>query len=75
MRLKSAEDLLLGREYINRQGDYRTAAEIWQQALAVDPDNVELKQALAEAMAKQYMTPERFAQVQEGNDRGAGHRR
>jgi len=66
VRLKSAEDLLLGREYINRQGDYRTAAEIWQQALAVDPDNVELKQALNEAMAKQYMTPERFAQVRKG---------
>ena len=66
VRLKSAEDLLLGKEYISRQGDYRTAAEIWQQQLVVDPDNAELKQAFNEAMAKQYMTPERFAQVQKG---------
>ena len=66
VRMKSAEDLLLGRDYIDLQGDYGTAADIYQRALAIDPNNLELKRAFDEAMAKQFMTPERFAQVRKG---------
>jgi outer membrane protein assembly factor BamE (lipoprotein component of BamABCDE complex) len=32
----------------------------------VDPDNPRLRQELENAQARRYMTPERFAQVQEG---------
>jgi tetratricopeptide (TPR) repeat protein len=66
VRMKSGEDLLLGRDYIDLQGDYRTAADIYQKALAFDSDNIELKRAFDEAMAKQFMSPERFAQVRKG---------
>lgn len=66
VRMKSAEDLLLGRDYIELQGDYRTAADIYQRALAIDADNIELKRAFDEALAKQFMTPERFALVRKG---------
>jgi hypothetical protein len=66
VRMKSSEDLLLGRDYIDLQGDYRTAADIYQKALAIDPGNGELKRAFDDAMAKQFMSPERFAQVRKG---------
>jgi hypothetical protein len=66
IRMKSDEDILLAHEHINEGGDYRTAIDIYEAALAVDPDNPRLKQELEKAQARRYMTPERFAQVQEG---------
>ena len=66
IRLKSDEDILVAREHINEGGDYRMAIDIYEAALAVDPDNPRLRQELERAQARRYMTAERFAQVQEG---------
>lgn len=66
IRLKSAEDMLVAREHIQKGGDYRRAIDIYQQALLVDPENEDLQAALEEAEANRYMTEERFAQVRKG---------
>lgn len=65
-RMKSDEDMLIAREYIERGGDYRKAIEIYETALAVDSDNEKLKAALADAEAKRFMTEERLAGVEKG---------
>lgn len=65
-RLKSAEDMFVAREFIDKGGDYRRALDIFKASLAVDPDNPELKAAIAEAEAKRLVTQERFAQVKKG---------
>lgn len=69
IRLKSHEDILVAREYIERGGDYARAIEIYQTALLVDPDNEELQEAMAWAEANRWMTEERFAQVKKGMSR------
>jgi outer membrane protein assembly factor BamE (lipoprotein component of BamABCDE complex) len=66
IRLKSDEDILLAREYIEEAGDYRRAIEIYETALAADPDNPRLKSELETARARRYVTRERFAEVREG---------
>jgi tetratricopeptide (TPR) repeat protein len=66
IRLKSDEDILTAREHIAEGGDYRMAIDIYEAALAVDPDNPRLRQELEAAQARRYMTAERFAQAQEG---------
>lgn len=66
IRRKSDEDILIAAEHMNEGGDYRTAIDVYEAALAVDPDNPRLRQALEKAQALRYMTRERFAQVQEG---------
>ncbi len=66
IRLKSSEDMVVAREYIEIGGDFRKAIEIYQTALALDPDNGELKAALESAQAKRFMTAERFAAVKKG---------
>lgn len=66
IRLKSDEDILVAREHMNEGGDYRTAIDVFEAALAVDPDNPRLKQELEKAQSRRYMTRERFDQVQEG---------
>jgi tetratricopeptide (TPR) repeat protein len=66
IRLKSDEDILLAREYIEQGGDYRRAIEIYETALAADPDNQRLRQELAAARARRYITRERFTQLREG---------
>ena len=66
LRLKSDEDILVAREHIDEGGDYRTAIDIYEAALAVDPDNPRLREELESAQARRYMTRERFEQVQEG---------
>lgn len=66
IRLKSEEDILVAREHIDEGGDYRTAIDVYEAALAVDPDNPRLQQELERAQSRRYMTQERFAQVQEG---------
>lgn len=66
IRLKSSEDLAIAREFIELGGDYRRAIDIYNQALSIDPDNAELKAALADAEAKRFMTAERFAAVKKG---------
>jgi tetratricopeptide (TPR) repeat protein len=66
IRMKSDEDILLAHEYIQEAGDYRRAIEIYETALAADPDNPRLKSELEAARARRYVTRERFAQVREG---------
>lgn len=66
LRLKSDEDILLAREHIQRNGDYRRAIEVYESALAADPDNGRLKEELETAKARRYITRERFVQVKEG---------
>jgi tetratricopeptide (TPR) repeat protein len=66
IRVKSSEDIAIAREFIELGGDYRRAIDIYNQALSIDPDNAELKAALADAEAKRFMTPERFATVKKG---------
>jgi len=66
LRLKSAEEILIARDFIDRGGDYRRAIEIYEAALAVDPANPRLQQELERARGMRYMTSERFARVKEG---------
>lgn len=66
IRMKSAEDMMIAGEYIWEGGDYRRALEILDTALMLDPDNPDLQAARDQANADQYMTEERFAQVQKG---------
>jgi hypothetical protein len=66
IRLKSAEDMIIAREYISEGGDYRRAMDILDTALVLDPDNPELQAARADAEEKQFMTAERFAAVTKG---------
>jgi tetratricopeptide (TPR) repeat protein len=61
IRLKSSEDMLVAKEWIDEGGDYRQAIQIYQNSLHLDPDNEELKAALADAEARRYMSEERFA--------------
>lgn len=70
IRMKSGEDILLARDFIERGGDYQRAIDILREALAVDPEDPRLKQELARAEARRYMTRETFAQVKKGMDQG-----
>jgi tetratricopeptide (TPR) repeat protein len=64
--MKSAEDMLVAEEYIDKGGNYRQAIDIYKSALSVDPENAELQQALAAAEANRYMSEERFAAATKG---------
>lgn len=66
IHLKTGEDILLAKEYIEKGGDYAKAVEIMQSAQVVDPDNQELAAELAEAERLRYMDEERFSQVKKG---------
>jgi tetratricopeptide (TPR) repeat protein len=66
IRMKSEEDIVLAHQFIDKGGDYRRAIEIYEAALAVDPDNPRLRQELDSARAHRYMTAERFAPVKKG---------
>lgn len=66
MRMKASEDIVIAKEFIVLGGDYRKAIEIYQGLLRVDPENGEVKAALAEAEANRYMTEERFAAAKKG---------
>ncbi len=66
VRLKSSEDMILAREWIELGGDYQRAIAIYENALALDPDNEELQAALAEAQRLRYMSAERFEAVRKG---------
>ena len=61
LHMKSDEDISLAKEWIEKGGDYKRAIDIYNNALRFDPDNEEVKEALAEAEANRYMSEERFA--------------
>jgi len=66
LRMKSAEDIILAEEWIDKGGDYKRALDILTTALMFDPDNPELQAAIAEAETDRYMTPEKFALAEKG---------
>lgn len=66
IHMKSGEDALLAREFIEQGGDYRRAIEIYETALATDPDNESLRKELEAARARRYITDARFKAVHEG---------
>jgi hypothetical protein len=66
IRMKSAEDLLLAREHIDRGGDYAKAIDILTAALVVDPGNRDIEAARDEAARLRYMDAERFGRVEKG---------
>jgi hypothetical protein len=66
IRLKSSEDILYAQEYIAEGGDYARAIDIYNAALAADPENPDLQAALAAAETERYMTEERFSQLERG---------
>jgi hypothetical protein len=66
MRMKSAEDILIAKEFIALGGDYRKAIDILNSSLAADPDNPALKSELADAEAKRFMSEARFAAIKKG---------
>jgi tetratricopeptide repeat protein len=68
IRMKSDEDIVLARQFIERGGDFQRAIDIYREALAVDPGNPRLREELARAQAQRYMNRQTFAQVQEGMD-------
>jgi tetratricopeptide (TPR) repeat protein len=59
-RMKSDEDILIAREYIDKGGDYSRAIEIYQAALKIDPDYQKLKDEIAAAEENRWITKERF---------------
>lgn len=68
LRMKSEEEIHLARAYIEQGGDYQRAIDIYKEAMLVDPDNPRLKEELANAEARRYMTLATFAQAQKGMD-------
>ncbi len=66
IRMKSDEEIVLARQFIEQGGDYQRAIDIYKEALAVDPGNLRLREELARAQARRYMTRETFDQVKEG---------
>lgn len=68
LRMKSEEEIYLARTYIERGGDYQRAIDIYKEAMLVDPDNPRLKEELAHAEARHYMTLEVFSQARKGMD-------
>jgi 23S rRNA G2069 N7-methylase RlmK/C1962 C5-methylase RlmI len=74
LRMKSDEDIVLARAFIEQGGDYERAIDIYKQALVVDPGNPRLQEELKQAQGRRYMTREAFAQVQKGMDQDAVRR-
>ncbi len=66
LRMKSDEEMVQARAYIERGGDYQRAIEIYEAALSVDPGNTALQRELTRARSLRYMTRERFDQAKEG---------
>ncbi|HEY7216102.1 MAG TPA: hypothetical protein VIC28_15875 [Thermoanaerobaculia bacterium] len=66
IRMKSDEDIRLARQFIAQGGDYQRAIDIYKEALVVDPQNPRLREELARAQARRYMTRQTFAAVKTG---------
>jgi hypothetical protein len=66
IRMKSNEEIVVAHEFIARSGDYRRACEIYEAALAADPDNARLHEELARARAARYVSAEKFSRVAPG---------
>jgi hypothetical protein len=68
LRMKSDEDIVLARAYIDQGGDYRRAIEILEAAFAIDSGHARLGEELTRARRQRYMTRARFVLVKRGMD-------
>ena len=66
IRMKSGEDVLVARGYVERAGDYRRAIEILEAALSLEPASRELRAEIERTRAARFVTAARFAQVKDG---------
>jgi hypothetical protein len=66
IRMKSDEEIAVAREFIARSGDYRRACEIYEAALAADPQNPRLREELQRAEAARYVAAGRFSRAAPG---------
>jgi hypothetical protein len=66
LRMKSDEEIELAHAWIEQGGDFQRAIDVYREALVVDPGNPRLKEELARAEARRYMTRETFAQARKG---------
>lgn len=66
IRMKSDEDILLGRVFIEQGGDFQRAIEIYEAALGLDPGYEPLRDALEEARARRYVSREAFDGLKDG---------
>jgi hypothetical protein len=66
IRMKSDEEIAAAHEFIARGGDYRRACEIYEAALAGDPQNPRLREELTRAQSARYMSAGRFARAAPG---------
>ena len=71
LRMKSAEDILMAHEYIEKGGDHKRAIDILEGALAVDAENADLKRELGQAQASRHMNQQRFELAKKGMDEAA----
>jgi hypothetical protein len=65
-RMKSDEEIAVAHQFIARSGDYRRAIEIYEAALAADPQNERLREDLARAREERFMTAARFSRAAPG---------
>lgn len=66
LRLKTAEDIELAREYYQKGGDYRRALDILERTAQLDPENQALQAELAYVRDYRFTTQERFDQIEKG---------
>jgi len=66
IRMKSDEDILLGRAFIEQGGDFQRAIEIYETALGLDPGYERLRTELQEARDRRYVSREAFDELKEG---------
>jgi tetratricopeptide (TPR) repeat protein len=62
----AAERIRIGDDYLRHLARYDRAVNMYQAALAIDPDNEEAKQKLAVAESKRFVSMDDFARVKEG---------
>lgn len=66
IRMKSDEEIAVAHEFIASSGDYRRACEIYEAALAADPQNPRLREELHRAEAARYIAAGRFSRAAPG---------
>jgi hypothetical protein len=64
--IKISEDILVAQEWIDKGGDYRRALTIMEGLIPLDPQNQELRDAIAHAKEMRFVTEERFGEVKSG---------
>jgi hypothetical protein len=65
-RMKSDEEMAVAHQLITRSGDYRRAIGVYEAALAADPQDSRLREALARAREERFMSAARFSHAAAG---------